>query len=425
MTYNNQENTHQKNTKNCHNINHDNKVIGVSQLSTAIRLNLEKQFHELEVRGEVSGFMVAASGHAYFTLKEGRDILACICWNGVRKNFMEQPKEGAEVICKGSITAYSGQSKYQMIVNNVQYHGEGSLMALLNKRKQMLLKEGVFDNIHKKQLPKFPKIIGVVTSESGAVIRDIIHRIRDRFPTNIVLYPTPVQGNKAAESITQGIEYFNLCKKHQPDVIIVARGGGSIEDLWPFNELNVVYATYNSKIPVISAIGHETDFTLIDFAADVRAPTPTAAAELSVPDRRNLQTTLSATEERIHNITNAKILHIQEKLNYSYKAISNPQFYILNLLDYISGKFNTLREMSKKVVIQKQYLLSNILLPKHEHFLAIQANKLINTKQMFYGYSSSCLENIQYRFARINDLFESYDCRNVLNRGYVMMYDGD
>ena len=327
----------------------DSIIVGVSQLSTSIRLSLEKSFSKIQVKGEISGFTVAASGHAYFTLKEGKDTIACICWNGTRRKLSVQPKDGVEVICHGSVTAYSGQSKYQMIVNDINYHGAGSLMALLEKRKNMLLKEGVFDQSHKQILPKFPSTIGIITSESGAVIRDIIHRVRDRFPTRLILYPAAVQGDKSATMVAQGIEYFNQTTTYKPDVIIIARGGGSIEDLWSFNELEVIYAAHKSCIPIISAIGHETDFTLLDFVADVRAPTPTAAAELAVPDKRNIAHMLSSTKQRIDNILKKRIDHAEDKLRYLYRAIANPQFYLMNLSESTDNQYTQLLKSLKKL----------------------------------------------------------------------------
>jgi exodeoxyribonuclease VII large subunit len=231
------------------------------------------------VRGEISGLKKHSSGHTYFSLKDADNdaVLNAICWRGTKTVIALA--DGLEIVASGRITTYPGRSNYQIIVADAQTTGQGALLKLLQERKQKLLAEGLFDN--HRELPKYPHTIGVITSPTGAVIQDIIHRVSDRYPCHIILWPVAVQGADAAEEIAEAISGFNDTLK--PDVIIVARGGGSIEDLWAFNEECVVRAAHASLIPLISAVGHETDTTLIDYAADVRAPTPTAAAELATP----------------------------------------------------------------------------------------------------------------------------------------------
>jgi len=264
----------------------------VSGISRAVKTIIENQFGHVRVRGEVGRLSRPGSGHLYFDLKDEKSTISAVAWKGVAARWRFQPEQGLEVIVTGRLTTFAGQSKYQIIVENVEPAGEGALMALLAERKKKLAAEGLFDERRKQGLPYIPKTIGVVTSPSGAVIRDILHRLADRFPTNVLVWPVRVQGESCAPEVAAAIEGFNMLppdgKIARPDLIIVARGGGSLEDLWGFNEENVVRAISESSIPTISAIGHETDITLADFAADKRAPTPTGAAEIAVPVRRDL-----------------------------------------------------------------------------------------------------------------------------------------
>lgn len=265
----------------------DEDVVSVSVLSNAIRLNLEKTFGVVRVKGEVSGLKVHGSGHVYFTLKDEQAILSSVCWRGMAQKLSFMPQDGMEIVAQGRLTTYGGRSQYQLVVSQVEHAGVGALLKLLEERRLRLQEEGLFDLSRKKTLPFLPNLIGVITSPTGAVIRDIIHRIQDRCPRNLLLWPVAVQGDGAAEQIANAINGFqNLSPR--PDVIILARGGGSLEDLWCFNEEVVVRAVASCTIPIISAIGHETDTTLVDYAASRRAPTPSAAAEMVVPVRADL-----------------------------------------------------------------------------------------------------------------------------------------
>jgi exodeoxyribonuclease VII large subunit len=264
----------------------------VSELSGAVKRVIEGEFGLVRVRGEVGRVSRPASGHLYFDLKDDRSVLAAICWKGQAARLQARPEEGMEVIATGRLTTFPGQSKYQMIVEDVALAGAGALMALLERRRAALAAEGLFDAARKQPIPFLPGVIGVVTSPSGAVIRDILHRLRDRFPRHVLIWPVAVQGANCAPEVAAAIRGFNAIVPGgpvpRPDLIIVARGGGSLEDLWGFNEEIVVRAAAESAIPLISAVGHETDTTLIDFAADRRAPTPTAAAEMAAPVRMDL-----------------------------------------------------------------------------------------------------------------------------------------
>lgn len=262
-------------------------IYSVAELSYVLKATVEETFHWVQVRGEVSGTKRHTSGHLYFNLKDADAVLNAVCWRGVAGKLAIQPEDGIEVVCAGRLSTYPGRSSYQLVVERVTVAGQGALLALLEKRKQALAAEGLFDPARKRPLPLLPRVIGVVTSPTGAVIRDILHRITARFPCHVIVWPVAVQGEGAREQVTAALRGFAAVTP-RPDIIIVARGGGSIEDLMPFNDEAVVRAVATCPIPVISAVGHETDVTLIDHAADVRAPTPTAAAELAVPVKAEL-----------------------------------------------------------------------------------------------------------------------------------------
>lgn len=286
--------------------NRDEKQIpefSVSEISGEIKRFVETAFARVRVRGEIFGAKRADSGHWYLSLKDENAVLSAVIWKGSATRLSLKPEDGLEVIATGKITTFAGKSSYQLIIEDMEIAGTGALLKLLEERKKQFAAEGLFDAAHKKPLPFLPQTIGVVTSASGAVIRDIIHRIRDRFPTHILLWPTPVQGEGAAEKIAAAIQGFNQLPAEgtlkKPDVLIVARGGGSLEDLWPFNEECVIRSVYASEIPVISAVGHETDTMLIDYVADKRAPTPTGAAEFAVPVKSDLTAALHTLSARL------------------------------------------------------------------------------------------------------------------------------
>ncbi|MFU8862811.1 MAG: exodeoxyribonuclease VII large subunit [Rhodobacterales bacterium] len=281
----------------------NNPEYTVSEISGAVKRVLEGEFSHIRIRGELGRVTMPRSGHIYLDLKDDRSVLAAVIWKGVAARLTVQPEEGMEVIATGRITTFGGQSKYQLIIEDIEPAGAGALMAMLDKRRRMLAAEGLFDEARKKALPYLPEVIGVVTSPTGAVIRDILHRLRERFPRKVLIWPVAVQGAKCAPEVARAIEGFNRMTPGgampRPDLIIVARGGGSLEDLWGFNEEIVVRAAAASAIPLISAVGHETDTTLIDYASDKRAPTPTAAAEMAVPVRLDLLAWLDSQSGRL------------------------------------------------------------------------------------------------------------------------------
>ena len=275
----------------------------VSELSAALRRSIEERFSYVRVRGEISGFKRHSSGHCYLALKDADAVLDAVCWRGTALRLNIKPEDGMEVVCTGRITTYPGRSKYQLVIDSMELAGIGALLKMLEDRRKRLAAEGLFAEERKKKLPFLPEVIGVVTSPSGAVIRDILHRLEDRFPRRVLLWPVAVQGEGAAEQVAAAIAGFNALipggRVPRPDLLIVARGGGSLEDLMAFNEEIVVRAAAASGIPLISAVGHETDTTLIDYASDRRAPTPTAAAEMAVPVRLDLIAELGGKSSRL------------------------------------------------------------------------------------------------------------------------------
>ncbi|MGC1506590.1 MAG: exodeoxyribonuclease VII large subunit [Sulfitobacter sp.] len=278
----------------------------VTELSSAIKRVIEGEFSHVRIKGEVGRVSRPRSGHIYLDLKDDKSVISGVIWKGVSARLETQPEEGMEVIATGRITTFGGQSKYQIVIEDIKPAGMGALMALLEKRKKMLAAEGLFESSRKRPLPYLPEVIGVITSPSGAVIRDILHRLRDRFPRKVLIWPVAVQGAKCAPEVARAIDGFNAMTPGgalpRPDLLIVARGGGSVEDLWGFNEEIVARAAAASDIPLISAVGHETDTTLIDFVSDMRAPTPTAAAELAVPVRHELAAWLAGQSARMSQL---------------------------------------------------------------------------------------------------------------------------
>ncbi len=333
-------------------------VFSVSELSQLLKRAVESQFAQVCVRGEISGYKLHSSGHAYFALRDAECVLDAVMWRGTKTTAPLQ--DGLEVIATGKLTTYGGRSKYQMVITHVEAAGQGALLKILQDRKIKLQKEGLFDR--KRELPKFPSTIGVITSPTGAVIRDILHRIGDRFPCHVLVWPVLVQGSGSSDQITAAIKGFNNLA-HRPDVLIVARGGGSLEDLWAFNEENVVRAAAFSEIPIISAVGHETDTTLIDFASDKRAPTPTAAAEFATPDQQSLKLFIRESETRLQRIT----LQTQERYKLMLENLSRR---IPDLPSIVLEKNQRLDEWFERYVRssvvfleRQQHLLNAIKIP--------------------------------------------------------------
>jgi exodeoxyribonuclease VII large subunit len=301
----------------------------VSELAMRLKRTVEDAFGFVRVRGEISGWKRAASGHCYLCLKDDKAVLDGVLWKATATALAFRPEDGVEVVATGKLTTYPGRSRYQIVIERLELAGQGALMALLDKRRRALAAEGLFDEARKKKLPFHPRVIGVVTSPTGAVIRDILHRLADRCPCHVLVWPVQVQGEGAAAQVAAAVRGFDALTQGgaipRPDLLIVARGGGSIEDLWAFNEEEVVRAVATASIPVISAVGHETDTSLCDFAADVRAPTPTAAAEIAVPVRADLLGQLRELGFRIERCTRRHSERAAEQLDNSLRRWPTPE----------------------------------------------------------------------------------------------------
>ena len=398
----------------------------VSQISYRLKSVVENEFAYVKIRGEVSGFKLAPSGHAYFSLKDDNATLAAVCWKGVFNNLAVKPQEGMELICIGTITIYPGQSKYQLVVEKVEHAGIGALMAMLEKRKAEFAAEGLFDQEKKKKIPFLPQKIGIITSPTGAVIQDMIHRIRERFPSHILLWPVLVQGEKAAAQVSEAITGFNNLTD-KPDLIIVARGGGSVEDLWPFNEEIVVRAAYASKIPLISAIGHETDFTLLDFVSDLRAPTPTAAAEMALP-------VISSIAINIRNIINRadyaltkyfeyrknKLLMLKKSLP-NYQTILN---HFIQRVDDLSLRFINSRTRYFELRANRISTL-NLRLKHPKDAMKMAEQKLLQAANRLHRSGDACYHNNQQKLKLVSSLLDSYSYKKTLARGFAIIVNTD
>jgi len=322
--------------------------LSISEISALLKRTVEERFGFVRLRGELSGVKRAASGHFYCALKDEGAVIDGVMWRGNAQRLSFVPEDGLEVIATGKLTTYPGRSKYQIVIDSLELAGEGALLALLEKTRARLAAEGLFDTARKRRLPFLPRVIGVVTSPTGAVIRDILHRLADRFPSHVLVWPVLVQGQGAADQVAAAVRGFSALQPGgpvpRPDVVIVARGGGSIEDLWSFNEEVVVRAIAECTIPVISAVGHETDTTLADFAADRRAPTPTAAAEMAVPVRADLLLTLADFGARQRRAVLRPVELGRERLAARARLLPRPE----NLLQPQAQRLDELAERLRR-----------------------------------------------------------------------------
>ncbi len=384
--------------------------LSVSELSQWLKKTIEEKFSFVRVRGELSRITVAKSGHLYTDLKDADAVINAICWKGTVGRLGLVPEEGMDVVVTGRLTTYPGRSNYQLIIETMELAGQGALLKLLEDRKKKLAAEGLFDAARKRRLPFLPKRIGVITSPTGAVIRDIIHRLQDRCPSHLLLWPVAVQGANAAAEVIAAIKGFNaLPANHplRPDVLIVARGGGSLEDLMPFNDEAVVRAAASSAIPLISAVGHETDTTLIDYAADLRAPTPTAAAELAVPVKRDLIAQVIDDGQRLTSALLQRLNHARTKLSGLARGLGQPQRLLETRRQRLDHVALRLDHGLTKWISQKNLRLESIAARLRPHMLE---GKLREKKQKLSGLGA---------------LLESLSFERVLERGYAVVYDRD
>ena len=405
----------------------------VSEISGAVKKIIEGNFSHVRIRGEVGRVSRPQSGHLYLDLKDDRAVLSAVIWKGVAGRLRTQPEEGMEVVATGKLTTFPGQSRYQMIIEDIAPAGVGALMAMLEKRKKKLAGEGLFDAERKRPIPYLPEVIGVVTSPSGAVIRDILHRLRERFPRKVLIWPVPVQGEKCASEVAAAIEGFNALAPGgaipRPDLIIVARGGGSIEDLWGFNEEIVVRAAAASKIPLISAVGHETDTTLIDFASDKRAPTPTAAAELAVPVRADLMGWLSGMEDRRVRSLATGLDRRRQRLRDLARGLPNPAEMVdfqAQRLDVLAGRLpralaGLVQNAHGRLVQQAAGLRPSALRQNVE-----QKQILLDRNSRSFGQAAKGqVERLRNRLDALDRLRETLGYRKTLERGYAVVRDGE
>lgn len=429
-------------------------VYSVGELSGALKRVVEDTFGYVRVRGEISGFKRAASGHLYMALKDVDAVMDAVCWRGTADRLDIAPEDGLEVIATGRVTTYAARSKYQMVIERMEIAGEGALLKMIEERRKRLAEEGLFDEGRKRALPYLPEVIGIVTSPTGAVFRDIMHRLNDRFPRRVLLWPVLVQGKDAPDQVTAAIAGFNALSAGgdvpRPDLLIVARGGGSLEDLMAFNEENVVRAAAGSDIPLISAVGHETDTTLIDFASDQRAPTPTAAAELAVPvrvelvaqvaddgarllggmtrylagrnqevaglarglpdPRRLLESAMQRTDDwgdRLGPAVARLVRDGGQRVDEAARHLGRPLDYVdrkRQKLDAALARAESLRTGTARTIVREQ------------GDLMARGERLGRGWQVIHDTRSQRLENL-------SGLLESYSYKGVLERGFVMVRD--
>ncbi len=400
----------------------------VSELAFSLKRTLEDNYARVCVRGELSRVSIPKSGHMYSSLKDDKSVIDAVCWKGVLSKLSIKPEEGLEVICVGRITTYPSRSNYQLIIETMELAGEGALLKMLEDRKNKLAAEGLFAKEKKRTPPFLPQKIGVITSPTGAVIRDILHRLEDRFPRHVLVWPVKVQGAGADIEVTNAINGFNALPDNQkPDLIIVARGGGSLEDLMPFNEENVVRATANSAIPIISAIGHETDTTLIDYASDMRAPTPTGAAEMAVPVRIDLIAQIKDNEMRLINGANRLISENRHKLETLSAKLGDPARLLdirTQSLDHISDRLN--HSFKNYISVKKHELLkqSARTLPPKQHIERARTS-LNRWSEQLDHYKTRTVENKNNKLLQLQEKLEILSFENILKRGYVVVRDND
>jgi len=429
-------------------------VVTVTELSGAIRHTVEDRFGFVRMRGEISGFKRAASGHLYMTLKDADAAIDGVCWRGSAGKLDIAAEDGLEVIVTGRVTTYASRSKYQFVIDRMELAGEGALLKMIEARRRALAAEGLFDADRKRSLPYLPEVIGVVTSPTGAVIRDILHRLADRFPRHVLVWPVLVQGSGAADQIAAAIAGFNALEPGgavpRPDLLIVARGGGSLEDLMAFNEENVVRAAAASAIPLISAVGHETDTTLIDFASDRRAPTPTAAAEIAVPVRTELLAQMSESGARLLGAATRLLRERSQQVAGLARGLPRPQQIIDAAAQRTDDLGERLAPAARRLLADKEAKLRGASLPPPGTYLQQKAHGLSVLDGQLRSAASGIRRAITQdnrtaealgvrlgaawpryldlradRLSGAGKLLESYSYKGVLERGFVLVRDAD
>lgn len=425
----------------------------VSQISSALKRTVENAFERVRIHGEISGLKRAASGHVYLTLKDDKAVLDGVIWRGTASSLSFVPEDGLDIVAEGRITTYAARSRYQLVIDRLEPAGVGALLALLEERRKKLSNEGLFDKERKVTLPYLPSRIGIITSPTGAVVRDILRRLRDRFPRNVVIWPVLVQGKGAGEQVAAAIAGFNKLEVRgqvlRPDLLIVARGGGSVEDLWAFNEEVVVRAVAQSKIPIISAVGHETDNTLIDLVADRRAPTPTAAAEMAVPVRADLIINIAELDRQMIFAISRNIIELRRTIEGLARGLPRPERLIGDAIQRLDERDETIqRVFSAYFDRRKASLEANALKLPHprerlvgaEKNLIFAAKRLVNSTDTIikecvqnwrrcteYNRCERAIERIfEDASGKVNTiamLLESYSYQRVIERGFTVIRD--
>ena len=403
----------------------------VAEISGAVKRVIEGEFGRVRVRGEVGRVVVARTGHMYFDLKDDRAVIAGVSWKGQVARMTVRPEEGMEVIATGRLTTFAPQSKYQLVVESVEPAGAGALMAMLEKRRAALAAEGLFDAARKRPLPYLPRVIGVVTSPQGAVIRDILHRLQDRFGLHVIVWPVAVQGQACAPDVARAIVGFNALPEGgaipRPDLLIVARGGGSIEDLWGFNEEIVVRAAAASDIPLISAVGHETDTTLIDHASDRRAPTPSAAAEMAVPVHSDLAAQLATLNARLLRAAAQAVEARRQRLTDLARALPRPETLIAPSEQRFDQWAERIPGSLRALLAAKGQELGRASAGLRPATIRLQIDtarrRLTDQSARATRASAARLEQLQAELAALERLRQSLGYPATLARGYAVVRD--
>lgn len=395
----------------------------ISEISNLLKRTVEDRFGFVRLRGELSGVKRAASGHFYCALKDENAVIDGVMWRGNAERLSFRPEDGLEVVASGKLTTYPGRSKYQIVIDRMELAGEGALLALLEKTRARLAAEGLFDERRKRALPYLPRTIGVVTSPTGAVIRDILHRLADRFPSRVIVWPVLVQGQGAADQVAAAVRGFSaLPESHpdRPDLVIVARGGGSIEDLWSFNEEVVVRAIADCSIPTISAVGHETDTTLADYAADRRAPTPTAAAEMAVPVRAELAATLADFGARKERAILRPVQLGRERLEARAQRLPRPEALLQPQAQALDDAAERLRRgLMDRAALGRERLGQLRLTPAVLERSLRDARRNLDGQRLTVSLVERPLADRRQRLAALERVMRSLDPDAVLQRGYA------
>ena len=398
----------------------------ITEISAALKRTVEDRFGFVRLRGELSGVKRAASGHMYMALKDEKAVIDGVMWRGSAQRLAFAAEDGLEVVASGKLTTYAGRSKYQIVIERMELAGEGALLALLEKTRARLAAEGLFGEDRKRRIPFLPRTIGVVTSPTGAVIRDILHRLADRFPSHVLVWPVAVQGAGAAEQVAAAVRGFGAIEPGgpvpRPDLVIVARGGGSIEDLWSFNEEAVVRAVAECSIPVISAVGHETDTTLVDYAADARAPTPTAAAEMAVPVRADLAFTLDDLAARKRRAVARPLALGRERLEARVQRLPRPETLLQPQAQRLDDLAARVRQGLKDCAVAAREALQRDGAGLNRRTLdhkVSQARQRLEGARLSPALLTRPLEERRNRIAGLGRIMASLNPDNVLQRGYA------